>query len=523
MFATYCPNKHIRDGWLPKSANVLRGGILAILEEILVQIGVFFLLFNSYEFIFLFLPAALAGFFLLGRFARQKQATLWLVAASFFFYGWWDIRYVPLLFASICFNYQMGKKIEAVPSKRTLFFAIAVNVALLGYFKYTDFFLGTLNVAFGSSFDLPHIVLPLGISFFTFTQTAYLVDVYRGEAKNESFLLYLEFVTIFPHLIAGPIISYKEMLPQFMAKRTFRINYDNIALGLTIFALGLFKKVVIADKLALWANSAFAHTATLTFLEAWIGAVSYTFQLYFDFSGYSEMAIGLGLLFNLHLPTNFNSPYQAESMIDFWRRWHMTLGTWVRDYLYIPLGGNRQGEWAKMRNLFVSMLIIGLWHGAGWTFVFWGAMHGVCLMVNHQWRRLKITLPKSLNIALTFLCVMLLWVFFRAESFTEAWQVLTAMTDIGNTGLPAGGSCQHYLGGLAQYGAGFANWSLPNSLPVILLSLCMLAGILLLVPNPLRLTEKFQPNNRWLIVTAGLLLYALLHLNSYSEFLYFQF
>ena len=509
---------------MQKSANVLRGGgILAILEEILVWIGVFFLLFNSYEFIFLFLPAAFAGFFLLGRFSRQDWATLWLVAASFFFYGWWDIHYVPLLFASICFNYLMGKKIEAVPSKRTLFFAIAVNVALLGYFKYTDFFLGTLNAALRSSFDLPHIVLPLGISFFTFTQTAYLVDVYRGEAKNESFLLYLEFVTIFPHLIAGPIISYKEMLPQFMAKRTFRINYDNIALGLTIFSLGLFKKVVIADKLALWANSVFSHTAALTFLEAWIGAVSYTFQLYFDFSGYSEMAIGLGLLFNLRLPTNFNSPYQAQSMIDFWRRWHMTLGAWVRDYLYIPLGGNRQGEWAKMRNLFASMLIIGLWHGAGWTFIFWGAMHGVCLMVNHQWRRLKISLPKFMNITLTFLCVMLLWVFFRAENFTSAWQVLTAMTDIGNTGLPAAGAYQQYLGSLTQYGLSFANWSLPNSLHVITAALILLAAILLFAPNPLKLMENFRPDNRWLIVTAGLLLYALLHLNSYSEFLYFQF
>lgn len=483
----------------------------------------FFLLFNSYEFIFLFLPAAFAGFFLLGRFARQDWATLWLVAASFFFYGWWDIRYVPLLFASICFNYLMGKKIEAAHSKSLLAFAIAVNVALLGYFKYTDFFLGTLNAAFGSCFDLPHIVLPLGISFFTFTQTAYLVDVYRGEAKNKSFLLYLEFVTIFPHLIAGPIISYKEMLPQFMAKRTFSIHYDNIALGLTIFSLGLFKKVVIADKLALWANSVFSHTATLTFLEAWIGAVSYTFQLYFDFSGYSEMAIGLGLLFNLRLPTNFNSPYQAQSIIDFWRRWHMTLGAWVRDYLYIPLGGNRQGEWAKMRNLFISMLIIGLWHGAGWTFVFWGAIHGVCLMVNHQWRRLKISLPKFMNITLTFVCVMLLWVFFRAENFASAWQVLVAMTDIGNTGLPTDGNYQHCLGSFAQYGLGFANWSLPNSLPDIAAALGILAAMLLFLPNPLKLTEKFQPNNYWLILTAGLLLYALLHLNSYSEFLYFQF
>ena len=330
------------------------------------------MLFNSYEFIFIFLPITFAGFFLLGTY-KKNYAMLWLVAASFVFYGYWDYRYVPLLFASILFNYLVGRQIENTRSKKWLVLGIVVNVLLLGYFKYTDFFLGTINDIAGESyFALPHIVLPLGISFFTFTQSAYLVDVYRGEAVNSSFVAYCEFVTIFPHLIAGPIINYKEMLPQFLAGKTFKINYDNLAMGISIFAMGLFKKVAIADKLAICANAAFSHTESLTFLEAWIGALSYTFQLYFDFSGYSEMAIGLGLMFNLKLPINFNSPYQAASIIDFWRRWHMTLGAWVRDYLYIPMGGNRHGEFAKMRNLFVSMMIIGLWHGAGWIFVLWG-------------------------------------------------------------------------------------------------------------------------------------------------------
>lgn len=347
--------------------------LLAVfVKAIVFEIGVNLLLFNSYEFIFLFLPVTFAGFFLLGR-CKKNYAMLWLVAASFIFYGYWDYRYVPLLFSSILFNYLVGRQIEKTRSKKWLLFGIAVNVLLLGYFKYTDFFLGTINDIAGESyFALPHIVLPLGISFFTFTQSAYLVDVYRGEAVNSSFAAYCEFVTIFPHLIAGPIINYKEMLPQFLADKTFKINYDNLAMGISIFAMGLFKKVAIADKLAIWANAAFSHTESLTFLEAWIGALSYTFQLYFDFSGYSEMAIGLGLMFNLKLPINFNSPYQATSIIDFWRRWHMTLGSWVRDYLYIPMGGNRRGEFAKMRNLFVSMMIIGLWHGAGWTFCLLG-------------------------------------------------------------------------------------------------------------------------------------------------------
>lgn len=333
------------------------------------------MLFNSYEFILLFLPVTFGGFFLLGRLEQSRLAALWLVLASLFFYGYWDWHYVPLLTASILFNYFIGRNIERrVQKKRILYLGILADVFLLGYFKYADFFLTTVNAAAGSSFELLNIVLPLGISFFTFTQIAYLVDIYRGVAKNVSLLYYFEFVTIFPHLIAGPIINYKDMLPQFMARETFRLNQKNIALGLAVFAIGLSKKVLVADNLSVWANAAFANAEHLAFLAAWIGALSYTLQLYFDFSGYSEMAIGLGLMFNLKLPMNFNSPYQACSIIDFWRRWHMTLGGWVRDYLYIPMGGNRCGELLKMRNLFASMLIIGLWHGAGWTFVLWGGV-----------------------------------------------------------------------------------------------------------------------------------------------------
>ena len=482
------------------------------------------MLFNSVEFIFLFLPVTFVVFFLLGKYAKKSYATLWLVIASFSFYGYWDYHYVPLLFSSISFNYLVGKKIENTRSKKWLIFGIVINLILLGYFKYTDFFLGTANDIIGANyFDLPHIILPLGISFFTFTQTAYLVDAYRGEAVNRSFVTYCEFVTIFPHLIAGPIINHKEMIPQFVADKTFKIDYNNLAMGISIFTMGLFKKVAIADKLAIWANAAFSHTELLTFIEAWIGALSYTFQLYFDFSGYSEMAIGLGLMFNLKLPINFNSPYQSMSIIDFWRRWHMTLGLWVRDYLYIPMGGNRNGELAKMRNLFVSMMIIGFWHGAGWTFIFWGTMHGVALMINHQWRRLKIDLPKFVNIGLTFITVVLLWVFFRAENFHSAWNVILSMTDIYNTGIPANGFYQEHLGMLANYGISFSLWTLPNGIHTIISALLVLFIILLLVPNPIKIMERFKPNNIWVVIISVLLIYSILHLNNYSEFLYFQF
>lgn len=457
------------------------------------------MLFNSYEFILVYLPVTIIVFYLLGRYQNKQWAVGWLVLISFAFYGYWDVRYVPLLFCSICFNYMVGKYLEKHTNRKTwLAFGIIVNILLLGYFKYTDFFLGTVNELVGESlFDLPHIVLPLGISFFTFTQTAYLVDAYRGEARNRSFLTYCEFVTIFPHLIAGPIINHKKMIPQFVAEETFSLNYRNLALGITIFAMGLAKKVLIADRIAPWVNEAFAHIDNLTFWQAWVGAISYTFQLYFDFSGYSEMAIGLGLMINLTLPLNFNSPYQANNIIDFWRRWHMTLGDWVKNYLYIPMGGNRYGELKKMRNLFVSMTIIGLWHGAGWTFVLWGALHGLYLMINHQWRRLRIEMPIILSRGLTFICVVIAWVFFRADSLADGINVLLCMTDwLGRGDMPA-----HDLG-----------------------VLLLLGIILMIVPHPIKFLEQTSfPSVKWALVTIALLVEGILYITVESPFLYFQF
>ena len=502
------------------TSSCRRGDTCVILNVNITLRGLVILLFTSYEFIFLFLPITFFIFFWLGKYQQKNYATFGLVLASFLFYTYWDYRYVPLLFFSILFNYLIGGKIETTRAKHWLFLGIIVNIVLLGYFKYTDFFLTTTNALVGTNFDLPHIVLPLGISFFTFTQTAYLIDAYRGETRNHSFVTYCEFVTIFPHLIAGPILNHKDMISQFIAERTFQINYKNIALGLTIFIMGFFKKVVIADHLSPWVAGVFSATDNITFLSAWIGALSYTFQLYFDFSGYSEMAIGLGLLFNLKLPVNFNSPYQATNIIDFWRRWHMTLGLWVREYLYIPLGGNRYGEFAKMRNLFVSMLIIGLWHGAGWTFVFWGAMHGVALMVNHQWRRLNISLPKVLNWGMTFLCVTVLWVFFRAESFHDAWNIIYAMAGMNGFALPAGGRVQTLFSG---WNIPFVKWVPEGSLLEMLGILIVLSIILAKIKNPLAYTEHFRANKRWLIITLLLALIALYQMNNYTEFLYFQF
>ena len=306
------------------------------------------------------------------------------------------------------------------------------NVGLLGYFKYTDFLLENFNGIFGSNIPLPHIILPLGISFFTFTQIAFLVDAYRREAKEYSLVNYMLFVTYFPHLLAGPILHHKEMMPQFASKYNWVKNYRNIALGLFIFSIGLFKKVVIADTFAPWATAGFDTATTLNLIEAWATSLSYTFQLYFDFSGYCDMAIGISLMFNIKLPINFNSPYKALNIQDFWRRWHMTLSRFLRDYIYIPLGGNRKGEFRTYTNLLATFLIGGLWHGAGWTFIIWGALHGIALAIHRFWQSLGFKMNKILAWFITFNFINITWIFFRAKDFESAIKVLGSMFSLDN-------------------------------------------------------------------------------------------
>ena len=464
------------------------------------------MLFNSWIFIIFFLPIVFVVYFGLARLRYIELARVWLAIASIGFYAYWNVAYVPLLIGSICWNYLWGR-IIAYGKRPKVMLAIAIlgNLALLGYYKYTGFFVTTINDMTGFAYEVPHIILPLGISFFTFTQTAYLVDVYRGETKiaGETFPAYLLFVTIFPHLIAGPIINYRDMLPQFYRLRNFVINYRNLSLGISLFSMGLFKKVYIADNLSPWVSAVFNNASDASFAEAWAGALAYTYQLYFDFSGYSEMAIGLGLMFNLQFPTNFNSPYQSKSIIDFWRRWHMALGSWVKNYLYIPMGGNRQGELCKMRNLFVSMLLIGLWHGAGWTFVLWGGLHGLFLMINHQWRRLEKKLPSIMAWSITFLCVVIGWVFFRAVSFADGWSIIVAMF---------GGS-----------GVTWNAWHISTDVRKVVKILLLLTVVLAFMPNPQIIIHKFKPNKIWWVTTLAILIWAMLHFNQYSEFLYFQF
>lgn len=363
-----------------------------------------------------------------------RGAIACLTVASLAFYSYWNPPFVLLILFSIVFNFVWGSFLTRAGARKRwrLFIGVAVNLSLIGYFKYTGFFIENANALFSLSSKVPDIFLPLGISFFTFQQIAYLVDCHRGITREHSFLQYCLFVTFFPQLIAGPIVHHGEMMTQFSDERTFRYNPENMATGFAIFSMGLFKKVIIADTLSPWVADIFDGNGEPAMLVAsWIGSLAYTFQIYFDFSGYSDMALGLGHFFNIKIPVNFDAPYKSRNMVEFWQRWHMTLSRFLREYLYIPLGGNRKGTPRRYVNLMAVMLIGGLWHGAAWTFVFWGGLHGLYLCINHGWgkisTRLGFRLPLVLAWALTFVATVFAWVFFRAATFGAATNIIKGM------------------------------------------------------------------------------------------------
>jgi alginate O-acetyltransferase complex protein AlgI len=396
------------------------------------------MLFNSYPFIFLFLPVVLLGYFALGR-RGDLAPVIWLALASLTFYAFSGWQFVPLLAASIAFNFTIGyllieKKMRSAQRLAALVTGVGGDLLLLGIFKYAGFFAANLGALFSTSIVVK-ILLPVGISFYTFTQIAFLVDAYRGHVARYALPHYALFVTYFPHLIAGPILHHKDMIPQFERAESKRPDAHLILCGLIIFGIGLFKKTGLADGIQPLVVFAFGPT-TPSFDQAWIGALAYTFQLYFDFSGYSDMAIGISLMFGIFLPLNFDSPYKAASIVEFWRRWHMTLSAFLRDYLYIPLGGNRRGRVLRYVNLMITMLLGGLWHGAAWTFVAWGALHGGYLCINHAWSRFgpkpgprAAPLTRLAGLVLTFVAVVAAWVVFRADDMTQALSILAKMVD----------------------------------------------------------------------------------------------
>ncbi len=447
-------------------------------------------------------------------------AKSWLVFCSMFFYSYWNIRYLSLILISILFNYAVGttltKKtagnitdskhghfVSRISKKKILYCGVVCDLLLLGYFKYADFFISNVMFTTGFQMTFLKVTLPLGISFFTFTQIAYLVDCYRSECKEYDLLNYVLFVTYFPHLIAGPILHHKDLMPQFDRVQNKVLNYRNIATGLYIFSIGLFKKVIIADTFAVWVNNGFDHAITLTFFEAWITALSYSFQLYFDFSGYIDMATGTSLLFNINLPINFDSPYKAENIQDFWRRWHITLSRFLRDYLYIPLGGNQGRELRTYFNLLIAFLLGGLWHGASWTFVFWGMLHGLAMIIHRMWAKTNFKISRIFGQFLTFNFVTFTWVFFRAKNWSDAGKVLRGM--VGLDGIS-----------LIQFKA------IPDIKKKILF-LIVFSAVAFLAKNSTQLQKSFRPN--WKNATFCLLLMAIgiISLTKVSEFIYFNF
>ncbi|MBY0501085.1 MAG: MBOAT family protein [Alphaproteobacteria bacterium] len=388
------------------------------------------MLFNSHVFIFVFLPTVIFSYWALSFFKSNTLSILCLLSASLLFYGFWRWEFLIILISSVCFNYLCGIWLIKKRNLKFLFFSIALNISTLFYYKYFNLFKSFTGL--GEIFE---IILPLGISFFTFTQISYLVDCYKGKISSNKFLDYALFVTYFPHLIAGPVLHHKDMISQFRNSEIIKFNFTNINLGLTIFVIGLFKKVILADSIMPFVEPVFGSDQPHNPLDAWGGALAYTLQLYFDFSGYSDMAIGISRIFNIDLPLNFDSPYKAKNIIDFWKRWHISLSSFLKDYLYIPLGGSKHGNLVKYINIFIVMCVSGIWHGAGLTFFLWGVMHGMFLLLNHGFRHMKerfsFWIPpmigSSISWVLTLTAVVIGWVFFRAHSVSSAILITKSM------------------------------------------------------------------------------------------------
>jgi len=505
-------------------------------------------------------------YFFIARTKGGENAIVFLVLASLFYYAWWDAKYLVLMLFSIFVNYYIGEAIvrghnlnNQLKMKMLLFLGLVFNIGLLSYFKYASFFIENFNFVFGSNVPENKIILPLAISFFTFQQIAYLIDSYKGITKEFKFFHYLLFVTFFPQLIAGPIVHHKEMLPQFLRLENLKPNFNNIIIGLSIFTLGLFKKVILADSVAQYATPVFDNSVindSITFLVAWGGALAYTFQLYFDFSGYSDMAIGIALMFGVTLPLNFNSPYKSLSIIEFWRRWHMTLSRFLRDYIYITLGGNRKGVVRRYGNLLITMLLGGLWHGAGWTFVLWGGFHGILLIINHSWHHFKFlmkldfldqsSLWRILCWIITFFAIVNSWVLFRAENFTSALNIYQGMYGLNGVAIP--NALLARMGGVSNIISEYGITSyLGGGMDFVFTYLWVLFLLLIIfMPNTQQFMQNFlsygysqkgtllnsgilsdiiifRYGMLWAFILSILLVFSIFGLTRVSEFLYFQF
>lgn len=494
------------------------------------------MLFNSYIFIFAFLPIVLFVYFLLNHKRLVLAAKSWLFGSSLLFYSWWTISYLPLLLASILINYTIatqmmyceGQRKPGVYKKSLLIIGLFFNVALLCYFKYMDFFISNLNFITGSNIQLLHIAFPLAISFFTIQQVAFLVDVYEGLTEERSFIDYALFVSFFPHLIAGPIVRHKEIMPQHNDLRNKIFSFNNFSLGVFIFSLGLFKKVVIADTFALTANRGFDEAQLLTFVEAWATSLSYTFQLYFDFSGYSDMAMGTALMFNINLPANFKSPYQSTSIIDFWKRWHITLTNFITVYIYSAIlrAAKRVTLTKSMVAIFIAMFVSGLWHGAAWTYVIWGIMHGSALIINHTWRKLKIKMPKFMGWLITFNFINISFIIFRSREWKDFLKVLEGMMGLNGIIIPTfeGMKSPTIRQFLVQFKPMFYNIaSYMKEIVTLVFMLIVFGLIALIAKNSIQIKENFAPNIKYGVWLSFMIAISLLFVSRQVDFIYFNF
>ncbi len=500
------------------------------------------MLFNSFPFIFAFLPITVLGYELLSRLSRPrggsaaKRAThIWLIAASCVFYAYWSAAFLGLLFVSIVVNFQIGRRLQAIArggnrSRALLIAGLIWNLALLGYFKYANFFIDNIDAAFGLHVEIARVILPIGISFFTFQKIAFLVDSYSNKVERHGFIDFCLFVMFFPQLIAGPIVHFSEVIPQFSRLR-MPGALDRCAIGITVFAIGLAKKVIIADTYAAHASAVFdaaAHGYAPSIVEAWLGTLCYALQIYFDFSGYSDMAVGLGWMFGIRLPINFASPYKALSIAEFWQRWHITLSRFLRDYLYIPLGGNRRGQMRQRVNLMVTMLLGGIWHGAAWTFLLWGALHGAMLVAHRIWQQSRFGARHALHAlparVLTFVCVVLAWVPFRAADFVTVRVMYRGL--FGLNGVTANATAFHEPAvtvALALVGM-IGVWRLPNTYEWLGAANPGLASAGYPATSVVA-TQRFgwRPDRRHGLAFALLLFTCFVKLNDVSPFIYFQF
>ncbi|MRR15571.1 MAG: MBOAT family protein [Deltaproteobacteria bacterium] len=489
------------------------------------------MLFNSYSFILIFLPAVAAGYFLLHHYLTAKWARLFLLIASLGFMSFWNLYFTLTLLISVLFNFALGSTLsrfalqDSKIRKSIFIAAIAANIVFLGFFKYSNFFVQNVNTLFSAHIGAVHVLLPIGISFYTFMQIAWLTDIYRRGGLRYDFLSYSLYVTFFPYVISGPIAYHHEVIPQMQSESVRRFSGKNLCRGVFIFSIGLFKKCAVADTLALIADGGFAAGNALSFTEAWLTSLSYTMQIYFDFSGYTDMAIGAALVFNIDIPANFNSPYKSMNIQDFWRRWHITLSRFLRDYIYIPLGGNRSGIPGTLVNLMLTFLIGGLWHGAAWTFVFWGFLHGAALCIHRLWSRTGIRMNSVIAWFLTFNFINVAWVFFRAQSFGDALRILQGMAGLNGVVVSPNIAENAFGQSLAAIGIRFGEWRahLPEAEATQYFFCLILIPFVLMTKNSNELLNRFSPNWKNALAVSLMMIAGLLLLNKASTFLYFTF